>query len=145
MKTRGQLESEISEAVIALEKEFMGRGHLEARSHLFDHMVLVRLKSVLTPVEIKLAETDDPRHRRDLIKQLRMGPLELGRLMLETAILELAGRPVESLHSDISMRTGERIIVFALRGRPQCQEKGQAWISSRKGLIVRRIRPRTNA
>ena len=32
---------------------------MEVRSHLIDDTVLVRLKSVLTPVEIRLVETED--------------------------------------------------------------------------------------
>ena len=122
MRTKGQLEAEISEAIIKFEKEFMGRGPLEARSHLIDDMVLVRLKSVLTPVEIKLAETEDPRKGRDLIKQVRMELLEVGRSTLESVIQELTGCSVESLHTDISTRTGERIIVFTLKGQPQCRD-----------------------
>ena len=122
MRTKGQLEAEISEAIIKFEKEFMGRGSLEARSHLIDDMVLVRLKSVLTPVEIKLAETEDPRKGRDLIKQVRMELLEVGRSTLESVIQELTGCSVESLHTDISTRTGERIIVFTLKGQPQCRD-----------------------
>ena len=122
MRTKGQLEAEISEAIIKFEKEFMGRGSLEARSHLIDDMVLVRLKSVLTPVEIRLAETEDPRKGRDLIKQVRMELLEVGRSTLESVIQELTGCSVESLHTDISTRTGERIIFFTLKGQPQCRD-----------------------
>ena len=122
MRTKGQLEAEISEAIIKFEKEFMGRGPLEARSHLIDDMVLVRLKSVLTPVEIRLAETEDPRKGRDLIKQVRMELLEVGRSTLESVIQELTGCSVESLHTDISTRTGERIIFFTLKGQPQCRD-----------------------
>ena len=124
MKTRGQMEAEISEAIISFEKESMGRGPVEVRSHLIDDMVLVRLKSVLTPLEIKLVETEDPRQGRDLIKQVRMELLELGRPTLERAIQELTGCQVESLHTDVSTRTGERIIVFTLKGQPQYREKG---------------------
>ncbi|MFQ5933479.1 MAG: Na-translocating system protein MpsC family protein [Dehalococcoidia bacterium] len=43
---------------------------------------------------------------------------------MESAIQELTGCSVESLHTDISTRTGERIIAFTLKGRPQCREKG---------------------
>ena len=124
MKTRGQMEAEISKAIISFEKESMGRGPVEVRSHLIDDMVLVRLKGVLTPLEIKLVETEDPRQGRDLIKRVRMELLELGRPILESAIEELTGCPVESLHTDVSTRTGERIIVFTLKGRPLYREKG---------------------
>ena len=124
MKTRGQMEAEISKAIISFEKESMGRGPLDVRSHLIDDMVLVRLKNVLTPLEIKLVETEDPRQGRDLIKRVRMELLELGRPILESAIEKLTGCSVESLHTDVSTRTGERIIVFTLKGQPQYREKG---------------------
>ena len=133
MKTRGQVEAAISKAIIQFEKDFMGRGPLDARSYVIDDMVLVRLKNALTPVELKLAETEDARQGRDLIKQVRMELLELGRPMLESTIEDLTGCSVESLHTDISTRTGERIIVFTLKGRPQCREKGQAYLSCETG------------
>ncbi len=44
--------------------------------------------------------------------------------MLESAIQELTGCSVESLHTDISTRTGERIIVITLKSRPRCRDKG---------------------
>ena len=122
-KTKGQMEASISEAIIQFEKEFMGRGPLDANSYVIDDMVLVRLYNALTPVELRLVETSDARQGRDLIKQVRMELLELGRPMLEETISKLTGCSVESLHTDISTRTGERILVFTLNGRPQFQEK----------------------
>lgn len=55
---------------------------------------------------------------------MRMELLELGRPILESAIQELTGCSVESLHADVSTRMGERIIVFTLKNRPLCREKG---------------------
>ena len=46
-KTKGQMEAENCEAVIKFEKEFMGRGPLEAKTYIIDDIVLVRLKKVL--------------------------------------------------------------------------------------------------
>jgi uncharacterized protein YbcI len=124
-RTKGQLEASISEAIIRFEKDFMGQGPLDARSYVIDDMVLVRLSNALTPVELKLAGTKEARQARDLIKQVRMELLELGRPMLEETILELTGCSVESLHTDISTRTGERIIVFTLKGHPQLRRKSK--------------------
>jgi uncharacterized protein YbcI len=39
--------------------------------------------------------------------------------MLEAMIREILGVAVTSLHTDISTRTGERIIVFTLEHRPR--------------------------
>jgi uncharacterized protein YbcI len=41
--------------------------------------------------------------------------LEKGRPLLETVIMNIVGVPVESIHTDISTRTGERIIIFRLK------------------------------
>lgn len=115
------MEAEISEAVIRFEKEYMGRGPLETRSFIIEDMVFVRLKGVLTRAEQQLAGTDDQRHGRQLIKQVRRELIEKGRPLLDPVIRDITGRSVVSLHTDISTKTGERIIIFSLNGRPECE------------------------
>ncbi|MFM2094760.1 MAG: hypothetical protein RIS70_1884, partial [Planctomycetota bacterium] len=51
MKTRRAAEREITQAIIRFEKEYMGRGPLDAKTFILDDLVLVRLKDVLTPAE----------------------------------------------------------------------------------------------
>jgi len=120
MKTQGQLEAEISEAVIKFEKEYMGRGPEETRTYLVEDMVLVRLRGVLTPAERNLAQIDPSAHGRALIKQVRIELLEKARAMLEAIVEDLTGRKVRSLHTDISTTTGERIVILSLDGLPDC-------------------------
>ncbi len=72
MKTKGQIEAEISEAIIKFEKEYMGRGPDETKTYIIDDMVLVRLKGVLTPAEKQLAKADENTKGRTLIKQVRI-------------------------------------------------------------------------
>ena len=122
MKTKGQLEVEISEAVIKFEKEYMGRGPDETKSYIIDDMILVRLKGVLTPAEKQLAKTGEYRDDKALIKQVRIRLLEKARVLLETLIQDIAGRKVISLHTDISTVTGERVIIFTLAGVPDCRD-----------------------
>lgn len=121
MKSKGELEAEISQAVIRFEKEFMGRGPLETKTYLLDDLVLVRLKNVLTPAEYKLAQVEERQGGRDLIKQARLKLLEHGRPLLEAVIKDILGVGVKSLHTDISTKTGERIIVFTLEAKPADQ------------------------
>lgn len=116
-KTRSDLEAEISRVIIHFEKEFMGRGPLETRTYLLDDMILVRLKGVLTPSERKLSQTQNDRSQY-LLKQVRNELLAGGRPMLETLIRDIIGVEVKSIHTDISTKTGERIIVFTLQHRP---------------------------
>lgn len=113
-KSKGQLEATISEAIIRFEKEFMGRGPLEAKSYIIDDMVLVRLKNVLTQAELMLAEASDNTNGRELIKKTRITLLEQGRSLLESAIEQIIETKIVSLHTDISTITGERIILFSL-------------------------------
>ncbi len=113
-KTRGQVEAEISEAIVKFEKEYMGRGPTETKTHIIDDLVLVRLKGIMTQAEYQLARTEDSPRSRDLIKQVRCELLEKGRPLLEAVMHELTGRKTVSLHTDISTVTGERVIIFTL-------------------------------
>lgn len=112
--TRGQIEAEISEAIIKFEKEYMGRGPDETKTYYLDDIIVVRLQRVLTPAEKQLAKTDESSKGRALVKQIRTELLEKARPLLEKAINDITKRSVVSLHTDISTVTGERLIVFTL-------------------------------
>ena len=112
--TRGQIEAEISEALIKFEKEYMGRGPDETKTYLLDDMVVVRLQRVLTPAEKQLAKEDESTKGRELVKQIRTELLEKARPLLDETVFHITGRKVISLHTDISTVTGERIIIFTL-------------------------------
>jgi uncharacterized protein YbcI len=118
-RTKGQIETEISRAIVKFEAEYMGRGPDETKSYLIDDMVLVRLRGVLTPAEKQLAATDDATRGYALIKQVRIELLEKARPLLEALIQDVTGRKVRSLHTDISTATGERVIIFVLDGPPE--------------------------
>ena len=118
MKSKSELEAEITQAIIRFKKEYMGRGPLSARTYLLDDMALVRLKGVLTPAEQKLVQVEEKSRGRDLIKQVRLELIEHGRLLLESVVQEILGVKVVSLHTDISTTTGESILLFTLDGEP---------------------------
>ncbi|MEH0019006.1 MAG: DUF2294 domain-containing protein [Desulfobacter sp.] len=117
-KTQGQLEAEISDAVVRFEKEYMGRGPLETKTYIIDDMVLVRLKNVLTQAELRLADSVDRTDGRELIKKVRITLMEQGRPLLEAVVEEILGVKIKSLHTDISTKTGERVILFSLDAPP---------------------------
>jgi uncharacterized protein YbcI len=110
-KTKGQAEAQISEAIIKFEKEYMGRGPTETKTYIIKDMVFVRLKGVLTPAEEQLAKTAEG---AELIKRTRVQLLEGARILLENIISDITACQVKSLHTDISTKTGERIIIFTL-------------------------------
>ncbi|MFA5422661.1 MAG: DUF2294 domain-containing protein [Phycisphaerae bacterium] len=117
-KTKGQIEAEISEALIQFEKEYMGRGPEETQTYIIDDIILIRLRRVLTPAEQQLAKSDKDTRGLILVKQVRTELLEKARTLLNTVISDITGQKVISLHTDISTVTGERIIVFTLNGSP---------------------------
>lgn len=122
LRTKGQLEAQISEALIRFEREFMGRGPEETKTYLIDDMVLIRLRGVLTPAEKNLAKIDASAHGRTLIKQVRIELLEQAREMLKVIVEDITGRRLKSLHTDISTTTSERVIIFTLDGPPQLDD-----------------------
>jgi len=107
-QTKGQVEAQISQALVGFEREYMGRGPADAKTHLIRDMAVVRLKGILTPAEQQLIKGEGV----ELIKQVRTKLLESGRQRLEKSVQDIAGLPVISMHSDLSTKTGERIIIF---------------------------------
>ena len=111
MKTKGEMEAEISEAMVRFEIDYMGRGPQEARTHIIEDMVLVRLKGVLTPAEQQLTKSADG---VELIKRMRSTLIENAKPLLSQVIGDITRAKVVGLHTDISTVAGERVIVFTL-------------------------------
>jgi len=109
--TRGEVEASLANAIIQFEKEHLGRGPAEARAFIIEDMILVRLRGVLTPAEMSLAQTAEG---HGLIKQVRRQLLEGSRSLLEAIVQEKTGSQIKSLHTDISVRNSERVIVFTM-------------------------------
>ena len=110
-KTRGQLEAEFTTAIIKFEKEYLGRGPLDARTFFIQDMILVRLRGVLTPAELKLAEN---REGQALVKETRRQLFESSRELLDDIVRDTVGCKPISLHTDMSTKTGERVVVITV-------------------------------
>lgn len=123
-RSRGEVEAAISRAFILMEKECTGRGPTETRTFLIEDMLLVRLRGVLTPAEIKLTGADQ--RGAYLIKQTRLELMNVKRPQLEAVIQELLGVQLRSLYTDICTQTGERVVVIGLDQRPEfaCEKSG---------------------
>ncbi len=111
MKTKGEMEAQISEAMVKFEVEYMGRGPKEARTHIIEDMVLVRLRGVLTKAEEQLSKSADG---VELIKKVRSTLIENAKAILFQVITDITGIKVLGLHTDISTLTGDRVIVFTI-------------------------------
>jgi uncharacterized protein YbcI len=110
-KTKGEIEAEISNAMIQFEKEYMGRGPLEAKTYIIEDMIFVRLKGVLTKAEQQLTRSADG---VDLIKKVRSNLLENAKPLLYQVIKDITGLDVSSLHTDVSTKSGDRVIIFTM-------------------------------
>ncbi len=108
-RTRGEAEAEITQAVIKFEKEYLGRGPVDARTFFVNDMILIRLRGLLTAGDCKLAET---REGQSLLKETRRQLFESSITIFENMIAEITSCKLISLHTDISSKTGERIIVL---------------------------------
>lgn len=109
MQTRGQVTAELGKAIIKFEREHMGRGPKEVQTYIINDMILVRLKGVLTAAEHKLSRNKEG---IDLIKRVRSNLLEHSRSLLEEIVFEILETRVVSMHTDISTKTGDRVIIF---------------------------------
>ncbi len=122
MRTKGEIEATICEGVAHFEQEYMGRGPKNIQSHLFGDFVVIRLQGVLTAAEKHLVETLSSEKGRDLLKQVRTQLIEIARPKLEAIIFSATGEKVVSMHHDISVITGEEVVLFTLASAPVFRE-----------------------
>ena len=111
MKTKGEIEAEISRAIVQFEIDYMGRGPKEARVYIVEDLVVVRLKGVLTPAEEQLTKSVDG---KDLVKKMRATLIDKARPLLYQVVGDITGAKILDLHTDISTESGERVFVFSL-------------------------------
>ncbi|WP_027726204.1 DUF2294 domain-containing protein [Tuberibacillus calidus] len=122
-KTKGDLEAEISNALTHWEKTYLGRGSISVKSDILRNMIIVTLRGILTPAEYSLCSDKDgllsvKKHRNSLV--------ESGVDDLKEIIYNITQFEVVSMHTDLSTKTGERVMVFKLAGNLQnaIEERG---------------------
>jgi uncharacterized protein YbcI len=118
MKTQGEIEAAVGEAMNHFEQEYMGRGPKDIHCYLIDDLLVVRLRGVLTVAEQQLVKTLPAAKGRDLLKQVRTHLIETARPVMEVMVQEITGVKVVSMHHDISTLSGEEVVLFALAESP---------------------------
>jgi uncharacterized protein YbcI len=109
--SKGSFESEISKSITQWEKDYLGRGSVSVKTDILRDMIIVNLKGILTQAEYTVCETKEGILT---IKKTRSELVESGIVDLKDIILTITGEKVKSFHTDISSRTGERLMVFKL-------------------------------
>ena len=107
--TKGQIESKLSEAISKFEIEQMGRGPEKIRTIIIQDLILVRLKGFLSTSEKSLARN---KAGIELIKDVRTALFENARDELIKAVRSVLDVDVISTYSDVSTKTGEKIIAI---------------------------------
>ena len=122
MKTQGEIEAAVCDAINRFEQDYMGRGPKDIHAHLLGDLLVVRLRGVLTSAEQHLVVTLPVDKGRDLLKQVRSQLIETAFPTLSALVQEITGEKVVSLHHDISTVTGEEVMLFTLATHPVFRE-----------------------
>jgi uncharacterized protein YbcI len=110
-KLKGCIEAEISNALTKWEKDYLGRGSVTVKTYILRDMIIVSLHGILSSAEYALCDT----HEGMLsVKRTRTSLVESGVEDLKEIIRRITGEEVKSFFTDLSTRTGERIMVFRL-------------------------------
>ncbi|WP_069997643.1 DUF2294 domain-containing protein [Cellulosilyticum sp. I15G10I2] len=107
--TKGQIEAKISEAVSKFEIEFMGRGPKEINTLILQDMIIIKLNGFLSKSEKNLSENQQG---VKLIKDARTALFENARDYFEDMIKKIIDINILSTHSDVSTKTGQKIIIL---------------------------------
>jgi CheY-like chemotaxis protein/uncharacterized protein YbcI len=117
--TKAESEAAICEGVLRFQDEYMGWRSEQIRAYFVKDILLVRIQGALTLAEQQLGISVTAEKGRDLIKQVRKQLMELARTMMESMIHEVTGVKVLSMHHDLSVVTGEEVVLFSLVKEPR--------------------------
>jgi uncharacterized protein YbcI len=125
MKSQGEIEAAVCDAVSRFQQEYLGRGPRHVHAHLVENRLFVHLEGVLTAAEQRLLDGAGQENGRgaELLKQLRNQLVLAGRPMLDSLVQDAAGSPPINVHHDISPVTGEEVIVLTLAQTPVCRDR----------------------
>ncbi len=107
--SKGEQEDRISRVLTQWEKEYLGRGPILVKTDILRNMVIVVLRGILTPAEKELAKSHEGLVS---VKRMRADLVESGVEELKSTIADIVEAHITSFFTDISIQTGERVIVF---------------------------------
>lgn len=114
----GALRSAISQAIVRIHAERYGKGATQAKTYVWDTLVVTVLRDVLTTAERTLVDVGRPDAVRD-VRTTFHGTMEA---TFRAAVERLTGRRVESCMSQVDPATGLGVEVFVLEpaaGEPE--------------------------
>jgi len=121
MKTKGQIEAAISEAVTKFEKEYTGRGPSDVRTYVVEDMIVIRLKGLLLPVEERLITEGDAVVASTIIGEWEVSLVTKGKerkLGATAGMPEAVGRAERWITANRADSLGLVLLRAKWRGRP---------------------------
>jgi uncharacterized protein YbcI len=106
----GAVRSAIAQAIVRIHAEHYGKGATQAKTYVWDDVVVCVLRDVLTVAERTLTEAD----RADTVREVRATFGTTLERTLRTAIEELTGRRVLSYMSQVDPAEATSVEVFLL-------------------------------
>ena len=106
----GAIRSSISQAVVQLHAEHYGKGATQAKTYVWDNLVVTVLRDVLTTAERTLVEVD----RIDTVREVRTTFQFTMEQTFRSAVERLTGRRVHSFMSQVDPGNGLGVEVFVL-------------------------------
>lgn len=107
--TKGQIEDKINQAVTKFEIDVMGRGPKKINTIIIKDLIIIRLEGFVSVSEQRLAQNNGV----ELIKRVRTLLFENEEENFKAIIENIIESKVISVHSDVSTRTGEKVIVLS--------------------------------
>jgi uncharacterized protein YbcI len=106
----GALRSAISQAIVRLHAEHYGKGATQAKTYVWDNLVVTVLRDVLTTAERTLVAVG----RADTVREVRTTFQSTMERTFRSAVERLTGRRVQSFLSQVDPASGLGIEVFVL-------------------------------
>jgi len=106
----GSLRAELANAMVAMKKQFYGRGPEAAKAWILDDYVFVAMEGGLTRNEETLLADG----KADLVRMYRLAFQETMTVATTSAVAELTGREVLTYHSQIVFDPPRTFEIFVL-------------------------------
>jgi uncharacterized protein YbcI len=106
----GAVRSAISQAIVRIHAEHYGKGATQAKTYVWDNLVVTILRDVLTVAERTLIDVD----RADTVREVRTTFQFSLEQTFRAAVEEITGRRVHSFMSQVDPANGLGVEVFVL-------------------------------
>jgi uncharacterized protein YbcI len=117
LKSRGELEAEITQSVLRLLRDVLGRGPRDARTYLCDSLIVVRCSIPLQPQERTMIASDTV-NGVEAVRSWRRNLIETCRTRLLSEVATITNVPIRAFFTDCCPVHEEAILSISLVNKP---------------------------